>query len=156
MLWTALLHKALISFLPSTPRADIYAAQMPLKVQSRLRTTAPLHKWLSKCHPQPAASVSFEDSFAMPLVAQTVKRLPTMQETWVQALGRKDPLEKEMATHSSILAWKIPWIEEPSRLQFTGLQRVGHDWATSLSLCNVPLQPYWLRDSGRGAQHVMC
>ena len=50
------------------------------------------------------------------LVAQMVKRLPTMQETWVQSLLREDPLEKEMAPHSSILAWKIPWIEEPSRL----------------------------------------
>ena len=50
------------------------------------------------------------------LVAQTVKRLPTMRETWVQSLGQEDPLEKEMATHSSTLAWKIPWTEEPSRL----------------------------------------
>ena len=50
------------------------------------------------------------------LVAQTVKRLPTMRETWVQSLGREDPLEKEMATHSSTLAWKIPWMEEPGRL----------------------------------------
>ena len=56
-----------------------------------------------------------------------VKRLPTMQETWVQSLGREDPLEKEMATHSSTLAWKIPWMEEPGRLQSMGSQRVGHD-----------------------------
>ena len=61
------------------------------------------------------------------LVAQMVKRLPAMQETWVQSLGQGDPLEKEMATHSSILAWKIPWTEEPDRLQSMGLQRVGHD-----------------------------
>ena len=61
------------------------------------------------------------------LVAQTVKRLPAMQETQVQFLGQKDPLEKEMATHSSTLAWKIPWMEEPNRLQSMGLQRVGHD-----------------------------
>jgi len=61
------------------------------------------------------------------LVAQTVKRLPTMRETWVQSLGREDLLEKEMATHSSILAWKIPWMEEPGRPQSTGSQRVGHD-----------------------------
>ena len=61
-------------------------------------------------------------------MAQMAKRLPTMQETWVQSLGREDLLEKEMATHSSILAWKIPWTEEePGRLQSTGLQRVGHD-----------------------------
>ena len=68
------------------------------------------------------------------LVAQMVKRLPTMRETRVQSLGWEDLLEKEMATHSSTLAWKIPWMEEPGRLQSMGSQRVGHDWATSLSL----------------------
>ena len=61
------------------------------------------------------------------LVARTVKRLPTMLETGVQTLGREDLLEKEMATHSSTLAWKIPWMEEPGRLQSMGLQRVGHN-----------------------------
>ena len=61
------------------------------------------------------------------LVAQMVKRLPTMRETWAQSLGWKDLLEKEMATHFRILAWKIPWMEEPGRLHFMGLQRVGHD-----------------------------
>ena len=68
-----------------------------------------------------------------------VKSLPVMQETWVQSLGQKDLQEKEMATHSSIFAWKIPWMEEPSRLQSMGLQRVGHDWTTSLSFsrCKV-------------------
>ena len=59
-------------------------------------------------------------------MAQTVKCLPTMLKTWVQTLGREDLLEKEMATHSSILAWKIPWMEEPGRLQSMGSQRVGH------------------------------
>ena len=58
-------------------------------------------------------------------LAQTVKHLPTMWETWVRSLGREDPLEKEMATHSSTFAWKIPWMEEPGRLQSVGLQRVG-------------------------------
>ena len=62
-----------------------------------------------------------------PLVAQKVKRLPTMRKIWAQSLGQEDPLEKEMATHSSTLAWKIPWMEEPGRLQSTGSQRVGHD-----------------------------
>ena len=61
------------------------------------------------------------------LVAQTVKILPAMQETWVQSLGQEDPLETEMATHSSILAWKIPWTEETGALQSMGLQRVRHD-----------------------------
>ena len=56
-----------------------------------------------------------------------VKHLPTMQEAPVLSLGQEDPLEKEMATHSSILAWKIPWTEEPGRLQSTGSKRVGHD-----------------------------
>ena len=60
------------------------------------------------------------------LVAQTVKRLPAMREAWVRSPGREDPLEKEMATHSSTLAWKIPRMEEPGRLQSTGSQRVGH------------------------------
>ena len=63
-----------------------------------------------------------------------VKRLSTMRETQVQSLGREDPVEKEMAVHSSTIAWKIPWTEEPGRLQFMGSQRVGHDWVTSLSL----------------------
>ena len=57
-----------------------------------------------------------------------------MWETWVRSLGGEDPLEKEMATLSSMLAWRIPWIEEPDRLQSMGSQRVRHDWATSLSL----------------------
>ena len=61
------------------------------------------------------------------LVAQMVKRLPTMRETWVQSLGREDPLEKEMATHSSILAWRIPGMEEPGGLPFMGFHRVGHN-----------------------------
>ena len=67
------------------------------------------------------------------LVAQTVKRLPTMQETWVQSLGWEDLLKKEMGTHSSILAWKIPWMEEPGRLQSMGSQRVRRDWVNSLT-----------------------
>ena len=61
------------------------------------------------------------------LEAQMVKHLPAMWETWVQFLGREDPLEKEMATHSSVLAWKTPWIEEPGWPHSMGLQRVGHD-----------------------------
>ena len=63
-----------------------------------------------------------------------VKNPPAMQKTWVQSLGVQDPLEKEMATHSSILAWKIPWTEESGDLQSMGSQRVGHDLATKLPL----------------------
>ena len=64
-------------------------------------------------------------------MAQRLKRLPPMQEAQVRSLGREDPLEEEMATHSSILAWRIPWTEEPGRLQSTGSQRVGHDCITN-------------------------
>ena len=60
-------------------------------------------------------------------VAQMVKNLPAMQETWVQSLGQEDLLEKEMAAHSSILAWRTPWTEEPGSLQSMRSQRVGHD-----------------------------
>ena len=67
------------------------------------------------------------DSKGASLVSQTVKNPPTMQETQVQSLSREGLLEKEMATHSSILAWKIPWMEEPGRLQSMGLQKGGHD-----------------------------
>ena len=68
-------------------------------------------------------------------MAQTVKQLPTMRETWVQSLGREDLLEKEMSTHSSILAWSTPWTEEPGRRSM-GVARVGHDLATK------PLAPF--------------
>ena len=61
-----------------------------------------------------------------------VKNLPAMQETWVQSLGWEDALQKEMATQSSILAWRILWTEEPGGLQSTGLHRVRHDWATDI------------------------
>ena len=61
------------------------------------------------------------------LVAQRINRLPAMRETQVRSLGWEDPLEKEMATHSTTLAWRIPWTEEPGGLQSTGSQRVGHD-----------------------------
>ena len=86
-------------------------------------------------HPLPSSSPLAKTSHAVwqkkkasiLLVAQTVKRLPTMRETRVRSLGREDPLEKEMATHSSILAWKIPWTEELGWLLSMGSQRVGHD-----------------------------
>ena len=74
------------------------------------------------------------------LVAQTVKHLPTMWEIWVWSLGWEDPLDKEMATHSSTLAWKMPWMEEPGRLQSMGSQRVRHDWVTSLHFTWRPIK----------------
>ena len=67
-------------------------------------------------------------------MAQRLKHPHATQETWVQSLGWEDPLEKEMATHSSILAWRVPRMEEPGGLQSTGLQRVRHNWVTSFSL----------------------
>ena len=70
------------------------------------------------------------DLWFLSLVTQMVKNLPAMQETWVRLLGWEDPLEKEMVTYSSILAWEIPCIEEPRRLQTMGSQRVRHNWAT--------------------------
>ena len=79
--------------------------------------------WTSACTAQFGSSKHTWTS----LVAQMVKRLPTMRETQVQSLGREDALEKEMTTHSSILAWKIPWMEESGRPHSMGSQRVGHD-----------------------------
>ena len=76
-------------------------------------------------------------------LAQSVKSLPAMQETWVWSLGREDALEKKMATHSSILAWRIPWTEEPGGLQSMGSQRVGHDWVTNFHFFTFPSLVYW-------------
>ena len=85
------------------------------------------------------------------LVAQAVKCLSAMQETWVRSLGWEDPLEKEMAAHSSILAWRIPWMEEPGGLQSMGSQRVGHDWATSLPFT---LTKYFLFNDNNWTQYL--
>ena len=78
------------------------------------------------------------------LVAQMVKHLPTMWETRVQSLGWEDLLEKERATHSSILAWKIPWTEKPGELQSMGSQRVRDDWATSLHIL-LSFEKHWAK-----------
>ena len=81
------------------------------------------------------------DLFMPIYTAQMVNCLPIMQETRVQSLGREDPLEKEMATHCSTLAWKIPWTKEPGGLQSLGSQRVGHDWATTFHFIHVKIKP---------------
>ena len=73
------------------------------------------------------------------LVAQLIKNLPALQETWVRFLGQEYPLEKEMATHSSVLAWRIPWIEEAGGLQSIGLHSVGHNQATKQQQHGKPL-----------------
>ena len=76
-------------------------------------------------------------------VAQMAKNLPAMQGTQVQSLGQEDPLDKRMATHSNILAWRIPWTEEPGGLQSMGSQRVGHDWATkTIKVLNLSPKVY--------------
>ena len=77
------------------------------------------------------------------LVPQKVKHPPAMRDTWVQFLGQDDPLEKEMTIHSSTLAWKIPWMEELDRLKSMGWQRVGHDWAISLSFTFNHVKQYF-------------
>ena len=82
------------------------------------------------------------------LVAQTVKNLPAKQETRVQSLGWEDPLEKEMATHSSILAWRIPWTEEPGQLQSTGSQTFENDWSNR-ACTDAPRLGYALFERGK-------
>ena len=76
-------------------------------------------------------------------VAQTVKNLPAMQETWIRSLGQKDPLEKGMTIHSSTLAWRIPWTEEPGRPQSMWSQRVRHDWVTNTATTSGSIPSAW-------------
>ena len=83
------------------------------------------------------------------LVAQIVKNLPAVQETRVQSLVRDDPVEKGMATHSSVLAWRTPWTVEPGGLQSMGLQRVGHDWGT-----HIPFNKQGVRTSNKNEDHL--
>ena len=103
---------------PAQPRACAWQQEKPLQWEACAQQL--------ERSPHPAS-----------LVAQRLKCLPAMWETWVRSLGWEDPLEKEMATHSSILAWRIPWREEPSGLQSMGSQRVRHDWATSLHFTSL-------------------
>ena len=90
---------------------------------------APLLLWI--VYMSAVVGVWVCDCVWVSLVAQTIKNLPAMQETQVQSLGREDPPEMGMETHLSILAWRIPWTEEPGGLQSMGLQRVLHDWVTN-------------------------
>ena len=108
---------------PSLQLTDVCWQQSSPKVHGCLRG-----------HAQPCPSCWFRQMYnnrRSSLVAQAVKNLPAVQETWVRSLGQEDPLKKGMATHSSILAWRIPWTEEPGRLQSMGSQRVGRDRATN-------------------------
>ena len=88
------------------------------------------------------------------LVPRMVKHLPAIRETWVWTLGWKDPMEKEMATHSRTLAWKIPWTEEPGRPQSMGSQRVEHYWVTSLSHSNGVID-HWLWGEKRKLEEII-
>ena len=125
-----------------------------MKIRHRNSRKQSDNRW--QCHTQETADLSFKDrrkrksllifyfdcfSFFLieVLVAQMVKNLPAMKETWVQSLCWEDLLEKRMATHSSILAWRIQWTEEPGRMQSMGSQRVGHEWATyTVIVCRGP------------------
>ena len=85
-----------------------------------------------------------------------VKNLPATQGTWVQSLGWEDPLKKEMAAHSSILAWEIPWTEEPGVLQSMGLQRIRHDWVTNTFTFSSERFLPWTQSEGRILVNGMC
>ena len=106
-------------------------------LQLSLATTVLIRVWGFQGGPRDQAESShvarlgFHYWLRASLVTQTVKNLPAMQDTWVWSLGREGPLEKRTATHSSILAWRIPWTEESVRLQSMKLQRVRHDWETN-------------------------
>ena len=130
-----------LSVLCSLPgRAPGWARRQPLQRLSLPECAHSPWKDVTIWHTHPFTGAS--------LLAQRLKRLPAMRETRVRSLGWEDPLEKEMATHSSILAWRIPWTEQPSRLQSMGSQRVGHDWATSHTPFNsstTGLKAFWNR-----------
>ena len=83
--------------------------------------------------------------YGVSLVAQMVKNLPAVQEAWLWSLGREDSLKKGMATHSSILAWRIPWTEEAGRLESMGLQRIRHYWVTHIFTFSVSLKEAEIR-----------
>ena len=102
----------------------------------------------TQCRPRFTKSL-IKRLYSASLVALSVKNLPAAQETWVRSLGWEDPLEKEMATHWSILAWKISWAEEPGGLQSMGSQRVGHDCATNT---DSAWQPRKSRDTWSSGQ----
>ena len=121
-----------VTDLPFFSSSDLQLLQVA--VRFRTESEVLISHWTPwKHHRQPGAmqifetNVVFEKHAKQALVAQTVKKTSVMQEIWVHSLGWEDPQEKRIATHSSILAWRIPWTEEPGGLQSTGLQRVGHD-----------------------------
>ena len=130
-----------VSFISSRPRTVARKEDSKLlnwgRSDSVLAFLPPLRfSWIYKS----AGKFSAWDS----LVAQTIKNLPAMQEIWVPFPGWEDPLEKEMATHSRILPWRIPWTEEPGGLQSMVLQRVRHDWETNNFTFTFSEAAYWV------------
>ena len=143
-----------VHYIPSTLFVDIITGslylltiflQFLLMLPSASSTTALISLSLRVLFWIPQISKLIQYFSVWHMVAQMVKNLPTTQKTWVLSLGWEDPLKEEMTTHSSILSWRIPQIQEPSGLQFMGSQRVGHDWATNTISCNICLQvhPCW-------------
>ena len=120
---------------PPSPRAGFTHKCTHFSSQSLVPTTTlfTLVYWESQGQMKFFMAASLCDWFphVASLVGQRVKNLPAMQKTRVRSLGQEDPLEEDMATHSRILAWRIPWTKEPGGLQYTGMQRVGRDWATN-------------------------
>ena len=117
---------------PRSQKVHLYLSQPYLLGKRQFGSACPVSTWFSPNL----------ESFRTSLVAQTVKHLLTKWETQVWSLGWEDLLEKETATHSSTLAWKIPWTEDPGRLQSMRSPRVGYDWVTSLSLESL-LGTWW-------------
>ena len=125
-------EKLNMKFILSKRKEDIYTFVYSCNQSSHIHAPSSQMTFLlspRKDHCSPRELL--RDQYWVPLVAQSVKNLPAMLETRVQSLSWEDPLEKEMTTHSSILAWRIPWTEELGRLQSTGSRRVGHDWASN-------------------------
>ena len=121
----------------STPAASVESSGIYLQLVWTYKKSGPVLSYLD-VQKKPAIWIYMWTVLTWTsLMAQTVKHLSTMQETQVRSLGQEDPLEKEKATHSTIHAWKIPWTEEPGGLQSIGLQKVGHNWITSLHIITL-------------------
>ena len=107
---------------------SVVPSSIEMLLSMKIINIPPTQDWTDRIKEQlKKISINISKNIWASLEAQTVKRLPAMRETWVRFLGQEDPLEREMAIHSSTLAWRIPWMEEPDRLQSMGSQRVGHD-----------------------------
>ena len=107
---------------------SVVPSSIEMLLSMKIINIPPIQDWTDRIKEQlKKISINISKNIWASLEAQTVNSLPAMRETRVRFLGREDPLEREMAIHSSTLAWRIPWMEEPDRLQSMGSQRVGHD-----------------------------